>query len=92
MTTGSRIINTAVYTRFMDTPDVPFTNNHGENEIRMTKVQQKISGCFRSMEGAQIFCRVRGYLNTCRKHNVTAQEAMTLLFSGKLPAFAKDAE
>ena len=78
--------------RFMDVPDVPFTNNHGENEIRMTKVQQKISGCFRSMDGAKIFCRVRGYLNTCRKHNVTAQEAMALLFSGKLPAFAKHAE
>lgn len=78
--------------RFMEHPEVPFTNNHGENEIRMTKVQQKISGCFRSMEGAKIFCRVRGYLNTCRKNNVTAQEAMTLLFNGELPAFAKDAE
>ncbi len=78
--------------RFMEEPDVPFTNNHGENEIRMTKVQQKISGCFRSMEGAKIFCRVRGYLNTCRKNNVTAQEAMTLLFNGELPAFAKYAE
>lgn len=75
--------------RFMDEPEVPFTNNHGENEIRMTKVQQKISGCFRSMGGAKIFCRVRGYLNTCRKHNVTAQEAMTQLFSGKLPEFAR---
>lgn len=78
--------------RFMDHPDVPFTNNHGESEIRMTKVQQKISGCFRSMEGAKIFCRVRGYLNTCRKNNVTAQEAMTLLFNGELPTFAKIAE
>lgn len=73
---------------FMENTGVPFTNNHGENEIRMTKVQQKISGCFRSMEGAKIFCRVRGYLNTCRKHNVTAQEAMTLLFEGNLPDFA----
>ena len=78
--------------RFMQKPDVPFTNNHGENEIRMTKVHQKISGCFRSMEGAKTFCRVRSYLNTCRKHGVTAGEAMTLLFRGQLPAFVKDAE
>ena len=76
----------------MQKPDVPFTNNHGENEIRMTKVHQKISGCFRSMEGAKTFCRVRSYLNTCRKHGVTAGEAMTLLFRGQLPAFVKDAE
>jgi len=73
--------------RFMENPLVPFTNNLGENDIRMTKVQQKISGCFRSTEGAKIFCRVRGYLLTCRKQNVSASTAMNLLFEGKLPDF-----
>jgi transposase len=73
--------------RFMENPLVPFTNNLGENDIRMTKVQQKISGCFRSVEGAKIFCRVRGYLSTCRKQNVSASQALNLLFEGKLPEF-----
>ena len=77
--------------RFMTDKRVPFTNNQGENDIRMTKVQQKISGCFRSMEGARVFCRIRGYLSTCRKHGVHPTKALRMLFAGKLPKFAREA-
>jgi transposase len=75
--------------RFLEDANVPFTNNRGENDIRMTKVQQKISGCFRSMAGAKIFCRVRSYIITCRKNGIGPSEALKLLFDGEFPAFMK---
>ena len=56
----------------------------------MIKVQQKISGCFRSMEGAQIVCRIRAYLITCHKHKMSAIEALACLFEGRLSSFVKE--
>jgi len=75
--------------RFMGDIDVPFTNNLAENNLRMTKVHQKISGCFRSMEGAYIFCRIRSYISTCRKHGITVPNALKMLFRGEMPEFMR---
>lgn len=72
---------------FMKNIDVPFTNNQGENDLRMTKVHQKISGCFRSMDGAKGFCLIRSYLVTARKNGLSPTDALRLLFSGEIPMF-----
>ena len=73
--------------RFISKPDVPFTNNNAEREIRMTKVQQKISGCFRSMRGAKMFCLIRSYIITSGKHGISPVEALKMLFKGEKPAY-----
>jgi transposase len=54
--------------RFMEIEIVELTHNQGERDIRMMKVQQKISGCFRLMKGAEIHARIKSYLSTCQKN------------------------
>jgi len=74
---------------FMYDFTVPFDNNLGERDIRMLKVQQKISGTFRSLKGASSFCRIRGYISTAKKNHANALNAIEKVFLGK-PIFPQD--
>lgn len=69
--------------RFMTDLRVPFDNNGSERDLRMIKLQQKTSGCFRTAAGAERFCRIRSYLSTARKQRRPLLAALEVAFQGR---------
>lgn len=75
---------------FLDDLTIPFDNNQAERDLRGLKLQQKVSGCFRSDAGAAAFARLRGYLATLRKQGHALLSALETVFAGQpfYPGFA----
>jgi transposase len=71
------------YLRYARDLRIPFTNNAAEQAIRMSKLRIKISGCMRSMAGAEEFCAIRSYLATAARHGIGALDALTSAFQGR---------
>jgi transposase len=74
--------------RSLEDSRVPFDNNQGERDLRMVKLQQKISGCWRTLAGAEAFLAIRSYVATARKHGVNPLVVLRQLVAGHpwLPA------
>jgi transposase len=76
-------LNQEAVLAFLDDLTIPFDNNQAERDLRMLKVQQKVSGSFRSDSGAAAFARIRGYLSTLSKQGQALLAALADLFAGQ---------
>jgi transposase len=68
--------------KFLNNLRVAFDNNQAERDIRMMKLQQKISGTFRSIEGAVAFCRIRAYISSIKKNELNVMDAILTALKG----------
>ncbi len=71
--------------RFLHDPEVPFTNNDAERDLRMMKCKQKVSGGFRTTQGAEHFARIRGFISTVRKQGLNVLSSIQAIFSDNIP-------
>lgn len=79
----------ASYLGYLTNPEIPFTNNDAERPIRMIKVQQKVSGCFRNLESCKSFLLMRGYIETLRKNGRNVFEGTRNAITGQVASVAQ---
>ena len=76
--------------RFVRNPDVPFTNNRAERDIRMAKVKQKVSGCFRTTKHADAYCRISSYLQSMARQGYNPLTAVQIALKGEAARTLED--
>ena len=69
---------------FAKNPHVSFTNNRAERDLRMAKVKQKVSGCFRTIKYAEAYCRISSYLQTMANKGINPLIAIQMALAGEI--------
>ena len=67
---------------FLRDVSIPFDNNQAERDVRRSKIKEKVSGCFRSIEGAKFYALIESYLSTARKNGIGQRDALLAIFKG----------